>query len=45
MSAADIVAAVLCLGLPLATMLVAIAAITWTRQEIATMLRGWMNGQ
>ena len=45
MSMADIAAGVFCLVLPLATMLVAIAALTWTRREIVTMLRKWIDSK
>ncbi|MBP8293745.1 MAG: hypothetical protein KAX65_13300 [Caldilineaceae bacterium] len=45
MSMADVVAGVLCLVLPLATMLVAIAALTWTRREFVAMLRKWIDAK
>jgi hypothetical protein len=45
MSVADAVAGVFCLILPLATMLVVIAALTWTRREIVTMMRKWIDGK
>lgn len=45
MSVADVAAGIFCLVLPSAAMLVAIAALTWTRREFAAMLRGWINGK
>ena len=45
MNMADAVAGVFCLILPLATMLVAIAALTWTRREFVSMLRKWIDAK
>ena len=45
MSVADAVAGVFCLIFPLAAMLVAIVALTWTRREIVTMLRKWIDAK
>ncbi len=45
MSLAHIVAGVLCLVLPLATMLVAIAALARTRREFVAMLRKWIDAK
>ena len=45
MSMADVVAGIFCLVLPLATMLVAIAALTWTRREFVAMPRKWIDGK
>ena len=43
MSVADAVVGVFCLVLWLATMLAAIVALTWTRKELVSMVRGWID--